>query len=208
MQDSIPQRKEALQRPWCYPRTPETLLISVAVLQRESAKETSAVLTEGAARFDYPISQVKTQFDSPALQPSWEGKREHRSLKKERCPLAGTSEPSCQFPFPGVLRSLPGLSRSGSLLSTPLETKEAKTLRGCQRRCLRDTWEHSHIPRSRCPVSDGNEQTLPAPFPGPAALAGRAERGALRSCREACQPRQRPGGLGEQPRPRPGPAAA
>lgn len=51
---------------------------------------------------------------------------------------------------------------------------------------LRDTWVHSHISRLRCSASDGNEQTLPAPFPGPAAPAGRAERGALRSCREAC----------------------
>lgn len=60
----------------------------------------------------------------------------------------------------------------------------------------------------RCPASDGNEQTLPVALPGPAALAGRAEREALRSCQEACLPRQWPAALGEQPRPSPGPAAA
>ncbi|KAM3670531.1 uncharacterized protein VK521_004482 isoform 1-T1 [Ammospiza maritima maritima] len=32
MQDSIPQRKGALQRPWCYPRTPETLLCMLSMM--------------------------------------------------------------------------------------------------------------------------------------------------------------------------------
>ncbi|CAN8215310.1 unnamed protein product [Coccothraustes coccothraustes] len=83
--------------------------------------------------------------------------------------------------------------------------EEAKTFRGRHRRSLRDAWEHSLVSRLRCPASDGNELTLPAPSPGPAAPAGRAERGALRSCGEAACPGSGPVASASSLGPRPAP---